>query len=491
MADRYFRARGAWPRSMRVMAIIALTVTLSLAVEKELIGGVKEGDPQPHTRLNAGKSLWKIMADGDDATYRHWLSVCLDLPAGEALRSACVAELRTLKPLPSILVSGFRVARAELPGANDPWMLAIGAEVPVSIARAVLVAVREVHTGPLAVRGWCDSNSLISVSPLPIEGEKISDDTVLDRLCDPLSDAEFRKIAGTRPAEKTPLPPTEVSALRAATLVDIDLRSKNSKQPESTTALKTTGGTWTPSGLFLPGHRLRRFPQKYPVKAINAPIPTASYSADIHLPDDIGRSLTVTLVLYQASNEPERDNLFNIGRRSRWLSAQTGKAEAIFVGLENRWALFPALFPALSPTPEEPPKPMTLNLGQWHTVTVGVNDGWHSVRVMVDGQAANDHVRHELTDEAIPRRIDETGNNIFSFVDPGTQRHFHGFIQRVLIHRGLLSVAAMSDVHRSLPIKDLTPPPRELVLQALTGEDASDQDSDVPKQPKPEDVNDF
>jgi hypothetical protein len=223
------------------------------------------------------------------------------------------------------------------------------------------------------------------------------------------------------------------------------------------------------------------------VRIIDAPIPTASYSAEVSLPDDLGRSLTVTLVLFQASNEPERDNLFTLGRRSRWLSAQTGKAEAIFVGLENRWTLFPALFPR----PVELQRPMTLALGQWHTVTIGVNDGRQNLRVMVDGQAAADILRPEIKGAVIPQRLNEAGNNILSFVDPGTPRHFHGFIQRIMVHRGLLSVAAMSDLHRSLPTKDLAPPPRALLLQALTGDDLSDQDSDEPKQPKPEDVNDF
>jgi hypothetical protein len=463
MADRYFRARGAWPRSMRVMVIIALTVTVSLAVEKEPVNGVKEGDPERITRVNAGKGVWKIMAMGDDATYRHWLSICLDLPAGEALRSACVAELRSLNPLPSVLVSGFHVAHAELPGADDPWMLAIGAEVPIPVARSVLVAVRKIHSGPLAVRSWNNSDKIISVSPLPMDDQRLTNAAALGWLCGPLNDADFRSLLLPRLGEIETKPPAEVSALT------------------------TTGGTWTSSGLFLPGHRLLRFPQRYPVRIIDAPIPTASYSAEVSLPDDLGRSLTVTLVLFQASNEPERDNLFTLGRRSRWLSAQTGKAEAIFVGLENRWTLFPALFPR----PVELQRPMTLALGQWHTVTIGVNDGWQNLRVMVDGQAAADIRRPEIKGAVIPQRLDEAGNNVLSFVDPGTPRHFHGFIQRIMVHRGLLSVAAMSDLHRSLPTKDLAPPPRALLLQALTGDDLSDQDSDEPKQPKPEDVNDF
>ena len=487
MAVRYFGERGRWPRFLRAMLSLSLSVTISSAVVTEPVVGVVEGEPQRITRVNAGRNVWKIMAVGDEVTYRHWLSVCLDLPAGEALRSACVAELRSLKPLPSVLVSGFHVARAELPAASDPWMLAIGEEVPVPIARSVLVAVRKIHQGPLSVRGWNDSGAIISVSPLPAVNEKPTDVAVLDRLCGSLSEADFRRLVGVRPSDKEIMPSPEVSPVQASILVNLDLRSDSGKQPESTSALKTTGGTWTPSGLFLPGHRLRRFPQKYPVRIIDAPVPTASYNADIYLPDDLGRSLTVTLVFYQASNELERDNLFSIGRRSRWLSAQTGKEDVLFVGLENRWALFPALFP----TPTEPQKPMTLALGQWHTVTVGVNDGRQSIRMMVDGQAAKDIIRPEIKGAAIPRRIDEAGNNVLSFVDPGTSRHFHGFIQRVIIHRGLLSVAAMSDVHRSLPTKDLVAPPRALLLQALTGDDLSDQDSDEPKQPKPEDVNDF
>ena len=487
MADISLFLRRIWYRPMRAMLILSLTVTISSAVVTEPVVGVVEGEPQRITRVNAGRNVWKIMAVGEDATYRHWLSVCLDLPAGEALRSTCVTELRSLKPLPSVLVSGFHVARAELPAASDPWMLAIGEEVPIPVARSVLVAVRKIHQGQLSVRGWNDSGAIISVSPLPAANEKPTDVALLDRLCSPLSDADFRRLVGVRPSEKETVPLPEVSDLQASTLVNLDLRSDSGKQPESTLALKTTGGTWTPSGLFLPGHRLLRFPQRYPTRVIEAPIPTASYNADIYLPDDIGRSLTVTLVLYQASNEPERDNLFSLGRRSRWLSAQTGKAEALFVGLENRWALFPALLP----TATEPQKPMMLALGQWHTVTVGVNDGRQIIRVMVDGQAAKDLFRPEIKGAVIPRHIVEAGNNVLSFVDPGTARHFHGFIQRVIIHRGLLSVAAMSDVHRSLPTKDLVAPPRALLLQALTGDDLSDQDSDEPKQPKSEDVNDF
>ncbi len=487
MADRYFYARGMWLRSLRVMVIIALTVTLSLAAVKEPIIGVKEGEPERITRVNAGKGVWKIMAMGDDATYRHWLSICLDLPAGEALRSACVAELRSLNPLPSVLVSGFHVAHAELPGADDPWMLAIGAEVPIPVARSVLVAVRKIHSGPLAVRGWNNSDKIISVSPLPMDDQRLTNAAALGWLCGPLSDADFRSLLLPRLGEIETRPPAEVSDLPGNTVVDLDLRTENGKQPESISVLTTTGGTWTPSGLFLPGHRLLRFPQRYPVRIIDAPVPTASYSAEVSLPDDLGPSLTVTLVLFQASNEPERDNLFTLGRRSRWLSAQTGKAEAIFVGLENRWTLFPALFPR----PVELQRPMTLALGQWHTVTIGVNDGRQNLRVMVDGQAAADILRPEIKGAVIPQRLNEAGNNILSFVDPGTPRHFHGFIQRIMVHRGLLSVAAMSNLHRSLPTKDLAPPPRALLLQALTGDDLSDQDSDEPKQPKPEDVNDF
>ena len=491
MAGQYLCARRVFFRCARTLVIISLTVTMTLAVVIEPVNGVKEGEPQRVTRVNAGKNVWKIMAIGDQATYRHWLSICLDLPAGEALRSACVAELRSLKPLPSVLVSGFHVARTELPGADDPWMLAIGAEVPIPVARSVLVAVRKIHSGPLAVRGWNNSEKIISVSPLPIDDVRLTNTAALDGLCGPLSDADFRRLVIPRLSEIETTPPAEVSDLLGNTVVDLDLRSENGKQRESTSALTTTGGTWTPSGLFLPGHRLLRFPQRYPVRILDAPIPTASYSAEVRLPDDIGRSLTVTLVLFQASNEPERDNLFSLGRRSRWLSAQTGKAEVLMVGLENRWVLFPALFPALFPTSAELQKPMTLALGQWHTVTIGVNDGRQNLRIMVDGQAAADIQRPEIKGAVIPQRIDEAGNNVLTFVDPGAPRHFHGFIQRIMVHRGLLSVAAMSDVHRSLPTKDLASPPRALLLQALTGDVVSDQDSDEPKQPKPEDLNDF
>ena len=97
MADISLFLRRRWYRPMRAMLILSLTVTISSALVTKPVDGVVEGEPQRITRVNAGRNVWKIMAVGDDVTYRHWLSVCLDLPAGEALRSACVAELRRLK----------------------------------------------------------------------------------------------------------------------------------------------------------------------------------------------------------------------------------------------------------------------------------------------------------------------------------------------------------------------------------------------------------
>lgn len=468
---------------MRFMLILFLSFNLSWSVEKPPVDAVVEGEPQPITLLNAGTNIWKILAVGNDATYRSWLSVCLDLPDGETLRSACVADLRLLNPVPSVLVSGFRVARAELPKANDPWMLAFGAEVPVAVARSVLLTVRRLHAGPLAVRGWNDSDKIISVSRLPDDGGNPTDVETLERLCGPLNDGAFRTLAGARPSNKIVFPSPEITDRQASVLVDLNLCSLDGHQPAATSALKTSGGTWTPAGLFLPGHRLLRFPPKYPTKQIEAPIPTAAYFADIHLPDDNARSATVTLVMFQASNEPERDNLFSLGRRSRWMSAQTGKKGELVVGLENRWALF---------SPQTLAKnPMTLPHGQWHTVTVGMSDGGLVIRVMVDGQAASDVFRPDIKGDVTPRRIDEVGNKILSFVDPGTPRHFHGFIQRVIIHRGLLSVDAMDELHHSLLTKDLAPPPSQLLLMPITGTVLSDPETDELKKPKPENANDF
>jgi hypothetical protein len=134
---------------------------------------------------------------------------------------------------------------------------------------------------------------------------------------------------------------------------------------------------------------------------------------------------------------------------------------------------------------------MSLALGQWHTVTVGVNDGGLVIRVMVDGQAGIDVCRPEIKGDVAPRRIDEFGHHVLSFVDPGTPRHFHGFIQRVIIHRGLLSVDAMTELHRALPTKDLAIPPNNLLLMPLTGTVLSDPETDERKKPKPENANDF
>jgi hypothetical protein len=464
--------------------ILWLLFSPTWAAEKTSIAAVIEGEPQPITLLNAGAGVGKIMAVGSNEAYQHWLTVCLDVPGGEKLKSACANDLRALDPPPSVLVSGFRVARADLPHSDNPWLVSIGQRIPAVVARTVLQTVRKLHAGPLVVRGWNESEEkLISITFLPNTSEPVMDAGTLDRLCAPSDDKQFRALLTTRPSDKVVLPLPEITDLRAAQIIDLNLCSADGQQPTETTALQTTGGTWTAAGLFFPGHHVIRFPAKFPTTQIEAPAPTAAYRAAIRLPDDNTRSITVTLVLFQISNAPGQDNLFNLGQRSRWFSAQTNKKGELLIGLENRWAIFPA------ETKEF--KPMTLALGQWHTLSVGVNNNGQLLRAMLNGQASNNIYHPDLRADVRPRRIDETGQNILSFVDPGTARHFHGFIQRVIVHAGLVSVEALSELHRLLPTHQLALPAQELLDQALTGDANAHLNSDEPQRPKPENVNDF
>jgi hypothetical protein len=445
------------------LSLFSLLMThTSVFAADHLVEQVVEGDAHHRSELNVGRYIGMVqLADADDV-FRTWLTVCLDLEKGDALRAACVAELRTLTPQPSVLVSGFHVAGAMVPANDGPWMFAVGERVPVAIARSLLRVVRTFHSGPLVLRGWNDEDSIISIGPVPEGASPPVDEATFARLNNALTDDAFRAALGTRLAEKSSTVPTASSPkIAITTLVDFDLRSNDGKSPIAATILHHDGVLWTPEGLFLPGKIHFRYPPKVRPQDELAPAPNRPYQAEIVLPDMSDRNITITMLICQASNGLGQDNLFTLGHLSRWLSAQVNGTGELLVGLDNRWQMLAAQ--------DENKKALTLNVHTWHAVTIGSGDDGQVIRMVVDGHPAKDVTPTTGKEGRPPRRINEPGESLFSFVDPGNPRHFHGLVRRLIVHHGLLDHSAIATLHSEMKPSDIPAPTIAAFALPLTG----------------------
>lgn len=234
------------------------------------------------------------------------------------------------------------------------------------------------------------------------------------------------------------------------TLADLDLTVPAAA---TSSGLTCTGVTWTPEGLFLPAAAIWRIPRAYPVHGDAFPPPQAPYRADLMLSGLGGRSLTITMLVCLAATTGDQDNLFSLGRRSRWFSAQVGTDGRVVVGLDNRWHL-------LSATGAKAPP--SLADRRWHVISVGLGDD-RLVRLAVDGVVAE--LRPPRDPARFPPRTLAEDQPVLSFADPGSARHLHGLVRRLLVQRGLLDREALIALHRQLAPAGLPPPQTALFNQ--------------------------
>lgn len=232
-------------------------------------------------------------------------------------------------------------------------------------------------------------------------------------------------------------------------LVDLDLARG---VPPAGGDLRSTGVTWTPDGLFLPAAVIARIPRSYPLQGVDFPAPTAPYRADVDLPALAGRSVTVTMVVCVAAGGGDQDNLFSLGRRSRWLSAQVGKDGRVVAGLDNRWCLL-----AAEGTPPVADR-------RWHVVSAALGED-RGVRIAVDGEIVE--LRPGVDTAKTPPRPVDGDEPVLSFVDPGSARHLHGLVRRVIVQRGQLDREELTALHRRLDAAVLPAPQSPVYLQAL------------------------
>lgn len=216
----------------------------------------------------------------------------------------------------------------------------------------------------------------------------------------------------------------------AVRLVDLDLAD-----PADAKALVCERVNWTADGLFLPAAAIPRVPREFPIHVDRIATPQAPYIADLRLPEGSGRVVTVTLVACLASTGGDQGNLFSLGRRSRWLSGHVDAIGRVVAGLDNRWVLLPA---------DGVPR---VDDRRWHAISIGV-DGSRWVRIAVDGSVAEPRWARDPNN--FPPRELPDDQAVLSFADPGSARHLHGLVRRIVIHRGLLTAVELGDLHRRL-----------------------------------------
>jgi hypothetical protein len=254
-------------------------------------------------------------------------------------------------------------------------------------------------------------------------------------------------------------------------LADLDLTTGTAPSGSN---LIASGVTWTADGLFLPAAIIARIPRAYPLQGVDFPAPRAPYRADLALPGLMsGRSVTVSMVVCLAAGGGDQDNLFSIGRRSRWLSAQVGKDGRVIAGLDNRWRLLAAA--GTSPVADR----------HWHAVSVALGED-RSVRIAVDGEVVD--LRSGVDTAQTPPRTFDGDEPILSFADPGSARHLHGLVRRVIVQRGQLDGDALLALHRRLNVAALPDPQAAVYLQALRAGPAPPPEAAEPALPsKPSD----
>ena len=128
--------------------------------------------------------------------------------------------------------------------------------------------------------------------------------------------------------------------------------------------------------------------------------------------------------------------------------------------------------------------PVRVTAQHWHALTVAV-DG-RQLRAVVDGRPAKDAQAPDDGQRIGPRAGAAAGAGVLSFVDPGTTRHLHGLLARVVVQRGMLDADAILALQRRLAVETMPPPTTPLAAQGVQGTMLPD-----PDQSKPDNVNDF
>jgi hypothetical protein len=249
-----------------------------------------------------------------------------------------------------------------------------------------------------------------------------------------------------------PILPLLFSASQAA-VIDLDLRPTGQRPPPG---LQLQGTAWTEDGLFLPAGPLTPFPPGYPIRQRDVPPSPPPYQAEIAISGLRQRNLTVTLLVCLASRALGQDNLFTVGRRSRWLAAQVGQDDSLQVGLDNRWWML---------TPRRDGQALMVPIRRWHAVSIGV-DTSSLVRCAVDGVLADDQRPQADARRPLPLRYDGPEENVLACVDPGSARHLNGLVARLIVHDALLGREEIAALHHQLAPASLPPPQAREFTQA-------------------------
>ncbi len=400
----------------------------AVEVEVESTTMVVAGDLDPERairiQLNPGM---RFRLAGTTRDFSWWCLVNLDREPGEAIARQCLDRLRQAKPENPVLVS--RVTPAVTVTTPDPRdrLVRIGKRVPGKVVMAALAAARSVATGTVYVVFGNDDDGIISIGPRPAAQGVVLDPATWQELVTlSRQNHELRNRLddfSVPPEQSSPSP-----TLPMQTLLDLDLRSADGKPPAAATAGTWSGVTWSPAGLVLRGAKLIPAgiqPLKPPYVA-EIPIPGLSRGE---------RSLTVTMVVWQATWAVGIDEVFTIGRRSRWLSAHIEADGSIRTGLDNCFILLPRLGDPPADTPAVKP-------GAWHTVSISRADTERWAFVAVDGVSSREFLVPAGAEN--PRRVDSPAEDVLSFVDFANARHLHGVVQRLIVQRGALRATQLA-----------------------------------------------
>ena len=390
------------------------------AAEVEAAPMVVAGDLDPErairVQLNPGMPF-RLAGTTRDFTW--WCVVNLDRATGETIARQCVDRLRQAEPENPVLVSRLTLAVTVTTPEPRDRLVRIGTRVPGKVVMAVLAAARSVATGSVYIVFGNDDDGIISIGPRPAAQGVVLEPALWQELVTlARRDSALRNRLDdfSAPPDLSPASPVVPNQ----TLLDLDLRSADGKPPAAAASGTWSGVTWSPAGLVLRGAKLISTgvqPLKPPYVA-EIPIPGLSQGE---------RSLTVTMVVWQAAWAVGVDQLFTIGRRSRWLSAHVETDGSIRTGLDNCFTLLPRLG-------DPPVDTAAVKPGAWHTVSISRAETERWAFVAVDGTCSRELLVPTGAD--IPRRIDTPAEDVLSFVDFANARHLHGVVQRLIVQRG-------------------------------------------------------
>ena len=456
---------------MRWLLIVLLTPLGLLAVEElsvETPENVVQGALDPVFNLRLGIYREPIFrCTGSPRDFRLWLSLSLPKSVNEQLEPACVSALRALHHAQAILVSSTAATAITRPNSEAGGLLSIGDKVPEAMLLALLNVVHQRLPGRIALVLNRRDPGIISVTPLiPAQGQTVSAET-WERLRRLKSDG-VGVLALLEPyrAEKITVPRIDDGA---PLQLDLDFRAAAKEVPAGVAGGRWQGGLWTADGLFLRGRQLARLPHEFPgIEELAVPEPP--YQAEITIPGISGgtRAVSITMLVCLAGCQLGQDNLFTFGKRSRWLSAQVDKQGRVRVGLDNRWRLVPQLGTAFLDLPPLLPR-------AWHVLTVAVGANAGRVMVAIDGHCSDELIPESNPGGEYPRtpqRVDGPAEDLLTLVDPGSTRHLHGMVRRIIVQRGWLPPEATRKLHATLAPATLPLPSQpEFNLPPITAVD--------------------